>query len=351
MSVSESIISGEGKIRKDANVVWADNLRALATVSVILLHVGAGILSKYGQVPGMIWITGNFYDSLVRACVPVFVMLSGAFLLTRDIPSIQAFLHKRLTRILIPFLLWSFLYIFLYNELSEIDLRLIAKNLWQGSSFHFWYVYMLIGLYFFIPIILKWVRHSTQNEILYFLFIWLVALFFVPLVDTKFKMPLDLTYFSGFLGYLILGYFLATFKLKGSPLVLATILFITGFLLTFLGTHYLTRWMGYFTGHLYDYLTVNVALMAAGVFIFYRNFPFSSTSLFSKIGGFLAKYSYGIYLVHILVLDKILQPFNINYMFVHPVIGIPVTALACTVISALLIYLLTKLPYVGRYVN
>lgn len=66
------------------NLIWADNLRAIATTSVIILHVVAPILDMYGNTANSTWWFGNIIDSIVRFCVPIFVMLTGALVLTKD---------------------------------------------------------------------------------------------------------------------------------------------------------------------------------------------------------------------------------------------------------------------------
>lgn len=63
---------------------WLDNIRAVSTIAVVILHVAAPILYKYGEITEENWNIGNFYDGMVRFCVPVFFMLSGALLLSKD---------------------------------------------------------------------------------------------------------------------------------------------------------------------------------------------------------------------------------------------------------------------------
>ena len=58
------------------------------TFAVMILHVAA---SKWGEtdVDSVEWCAMNFYDSIVRWVVPVFVMISGALFLKNDSPSIN----------------------------------------------------------------------------------------------------------------------------------------------------------------------------------------------------------------------------------------------------------------------
>src|ERR1700679_1783645 len=92
---------------------WMDNLRALATFGVIFLHVSYLLLGKFDKTPGTFktWWAGNIYDSSVRFCVPVFLMLSGALVLGNHMP-LTIFLKRRFTRLLFPFIFWSIIYMF-----------------------------------------------------------------------------------------------------------------------------------------------------------------------------------------------------------------------------------------------
>ncbi len=71
--------------------IYFDYLRVFATAAVILLHVAAfNWLST--DVNGYDWKVFNFYDSIVRWGVPVFVMISGALFLGRDDISIKKYI-------------------------------------------------------------------------------------------------------------------------------------------------------------------------------------------------------------------------------------------------------------------
>ena len=65
--------------------VYCDYLRLVATFAVVFIHVAASNWSNV-DVNGMQWQVFNIYDSLVRWGVPIFVMISGALFLNRDVP-------------------------------------------------------------------------------------------------------------------------------------------------------------------------------------------------------------------------------------------------------------------------
>lgn len=60
-----------------------DALRGFAALFVVLLHVTAGSLCADKAVDSE-WIAANVLNGLTRWTVPVFVMLSGAFMLKKN---------------------------------------------------------------------------------------------------------------------------------------------------------------------------------------------------------------------------------------------------------------------------
>src|SRR5258708_33506723 len=75
---------------------------------------------------------------------------------------------------------------------------------------------MLIGLYFFIRVIGKFVRNASEKEILYFLVVWFAVMLITQPYLSRFNPAVDMHYFVGYTGYLVLGHYLAykDFNLK-----------------------------------------------------------------------------------------------------------------------------------------
>ena len=337
--------------------VWTNNLRVLATISVIFLHVSGQILIQYGTVTGFVWWVGNLYDGSVRFCVPVFVMLTGTLLLSKKY-ELSEFLRKRFLRIVLPFLFWSFVYILFtyYVKLSpNQDMSPLETISWafdllrSGSSPHLWYIYMIIGIYLITPIISKWIQNSKENEILYFLIIWLFALIMNEPIFEKYITDVDVSYFSDFIGYLVLGYYLSVKTFKYSKItinIIAILLIIIGVLITIAGTYYLTNRDGKFNQYFYGYMTLNTLMVSIGIFVVFKN---SITTKNLKVVDFISKYSYGIYLVHVLVLFY-LSKIGIDFSLMNPIFSIPLVTLLCLSLSTLIIYAVNKLPY-GNYIS
>lgn len=192
-----------------------DLLRVIACIMVIALHVGAIYGKEINlEYPSYYFTIGNFYHSVTRTAVPIFIMLSGSFLLG-NIRNIDYKYHYKKTfdKIIIPTLIWSILYV-IYSICMGVVSSIInsehfsyltpIKNWILGDPFyHMWYMYMIIGCYAITPILIK-VRLNIGNKT--FETIGWICMFFgvvIDIIQVKLIWPIS---FIKYLGYFILGY-------------------------------------------------------------------------------------------------------------------------------------------------
>jgi surface polysaccharide O-acyltransferase-like enzyme len=344
---------------KPENIDWINNLRLIALYAVIILHSTAPLLMQYGKVPLSDWLMADFLNAIVRFAVPVFIMITGALLLNREYET-SSFLKKRLGRVVIPFFFWSLVYIgyswyneeFTFSNNAWANVKLVLHFLKNGSSYHLWYVYMLIGLYFFIPIIGKYVRNATEKEVLYFLIIWFAVMMLSQPYLMRYNPSVDMHYFAGYVGYLVLGYYLAykDFNIKHLRLWMVAV-FIISIALIAIGTWLVTpnpKWPGTM---FYEPLNPAVLTLSASVFMMAKLSVPKVPPFIIQIRDFASKYNYGIYLAHALVLYFLDDPFGISYKLGVPILSIPLTALLCFIISLLLVWIINKIPFIGKWVS
>lgn len=335
-------------------IVWITNLRVFATLTVVLLHAAANGLGAMGKIPMTNWWICNIINTFGRFAVPIFVMLSG-YLLIPKYQELSTFLQKRLLRICIPFLIWTFLYIIwgnFYGIKSEKTgwhfMAILSKILvgGGGGAGHLWFVYMLLGLYAFTPIISRWLDKATTNEMIYFLIISLIVNSLMPAlthfygIDTR----LELRYFSGFVGYFVLGYYLGNVNFIASSKQLG--LCIGVFILAWIFTAFVVFEMSWptkiFDNLMSGYLSFGVVLMSGSIFLFFKHF--ANIEFLPKLMASLDASSFGIYLVHILILKTLSRQYHLNYTFMHPLVGVFLHFLATATLSFLVVYLLKKIP-------
>lgn len=333
-----------------------DDLRALATVAVIVLHVSAGLVEQFGKVSYDQWISGFLFNTISRFAVPIFVMISGALLLSKDYP-LTVFLQKRVVRIIVPFLFYAVIYITYYwiirlifgnqNSLTQTTdwaITLIRK----GIVYHFWFVYMILSLYLFAPILGKWIRNSSEKEIFYFLLLWMFSnlMTFPFFKNVHFKV--ELSHFAGYIGYFVLGYYLSNREISATYRIrmVGILLFTLGLVITILPTLYQSYLLHDPSAILVSYFYPNLIMMAVGIYLYFRYSVFRLTYI-ERYKVIVCKHSYGIFLIHILVL-KWLSMVGIHWNFTHPLIAIPTTAIVCLALSSLFVFGVSKLPF-GKY--
>lgn len=338
-----------------------DLIRVIACYLVIQVHAGefyyiganGAVMDGYGPF----WV--GIINSLCRIAVPLFVMVSGYLLLPLK-GEVSVFFRKRFTRVVIPFVIWCLLYALYWAAKGQtswlqagINILHIPVNFGTEVG-HLWYVYMLIGLYLFIPVISPWVASASRKGMELYLVLWAVALC-VPYIHLVFPQILGecywnqtplLYYFSGFLGYLILGAFIKKYSSEREDwnLPAGLLLILSGYAITAWG--FLSRLDSALVTDLeltWGFETINVAMMSLGVFLLLKNVqPGKTSSPAARLVNDVSKLSYGIYLVHIMVLFFF-------YGLINPLIEavwlkIPVIAVCTFVFSYLIIKLLSRLP-------
>ena len=95
-----------------------------------------------------------------------------------------------------------------------------------------WFMYTLIGLYLVTPILHAWLRKASEKEIRFYLLLWLVAMCY-PLLQMFVLVNNTTTgilyYFSGYVGYFLLGYWMQRYGEKLSLKVAALIMCVSVF--------------------------------------------------------------------------------------------------------------------------
>jgi len=331
-------------------IYYFDRLRIIAAFAVVVLHISAGELFNY-SIGALQWDLFNILDSATRFAVPVFVMISGALFLNPERRiEIKDIFSKYLLRIAVAFVLFSSFYSIAY---FMGDLKIAIKNFVFGH-YHMWYLYMISGLYLSVPVL----RRITESSILtkYFLFLSVFFTFLIPFISKFSGMHwlsevCDRTNFSlvfGYQAYFVGGYYLGKSEFKKTQRLAIYILGIVSFVLTVVLTGRFSSVSGKLYDGFYSYFSLTVLLMSVAIFVFakYNLAKLPSTSVKQKLLTVLSKLSFGIYLVHPYIIERI-DCFKV-LEFMPWYIGWAGKAVIVFVISGVLTCFLRKIPFLNR---
>ena len=116
---------------------------------MVVLHVSNQHCRE--AFPGTNWFIRITSDALVRWCVPVFLMISGALFLdpARRV-TLRHLYGKNLLRVVVAFFVWSYVYSF--ARINAGPWHKSLSLLLAGPS-HLWFLKAIAGLYIAVPLL------------------------------------------------------------------------------------------------------------------------------------------------------------------------------------------------------
>ncbi len=342
-----------------------DLTRTLAIVLVILLHAAIEphpIVTQIGQAEIVRWWTVDIYESLAQLCVPLFVLLSGALLLqpSKIDEPLGVFFKKRLNRIALPFVFWGTAYFawryFVNHE--ALTISSILQGIAAGPYYHFWFLYMIAGLYLITPVLRVLIGHSDRKLLTYLIALWFVGTAIVPFIGLFANYSLDTRVFVivGWVGYFLLGAILLRVRLR--PLVLYASL-AAGVLATAVGTYFMTLDVGGPNIYFFDNeLSITIIVASVAMFMLLRNFSVNRLENRAPHSNWLlhqiSKNTLAIYLFHVMVLESLERGFfgfTLSVNTINPILGIPLITAVTLFISLGVIILLKKIPFLKKVIG
>lgn len=346
--------------------VPVDLIRTVAIVAVIMLHATNDATSFNPEAPFEVWRWWivNIYQSMSRLGVPLFAMLSGALLLqpAKLGEPLSNFFKKRWARIGLPFLFWGatyFVWDFFANP-ETFTSSSIIQGILTGPYFHFWYLYMLIGLYLFTPILRIIVAHANRKLIKYFLIVWFLGAVLVPLPGFFGTYYLDSNIFiiPLWVGYFVLGLYCLKVQVHRSTL---SILLLLGLTLTAVGTYFMAATFGgTLTYFFHDYFSPTMILASVALYMLLNTFQTSSnqTETHHPKGNWLlrkiSENSLPLYLLHVMIIESLQRGYfglTLSSNTMNSIIEVPLISVVTLFICLAVIIPMKKIPGVKRIIG
>lgn len=365
---------------KSDRIAWVDALKIAACLLVVIAHCSDPFTGAFDS-DRISFVTGVAVGSLTRPSVPLFVMMTAILLLPAPSgSSLGSFYRRRIGRIMPALIFWSVIlpvafYLYFGNANTANPTVDAASYTWSGLwhkiclmtvNFNFdtvplWYLYMLVGLYMIIPIISPWLEKASRRDVRLLLLIWGFTLFIpyirllapaVGYTGNFGSMEIfgvcdwnaygTFYYVSGFVGYMLLAYYIRRWPLQWSAAKTAAIcvpMFIAGYCITFFG--YL-KLQELYPG---DYSYLEIIYYFTGINVFMMTFPILLA--FSRLRirqrpwlGKLASLTFGIYLCHFFFVFVTYDIFDIKG--VAPIVRLLLMAATSIVASGALTWLMRQ---------
>jgi len=303
-----------------------DAFRGLAIIAVVATHVTwSGYPWRYSPTGSWNFFFLVAYRQLLNFAVPAFLFISGYWLSKRPIKSLKdykTFLTKRLIRILIPYLFWSFILLG-YAVVKTYDInvhQIIFKLLTGGASGGYFFIIMIAQLYLITPL-LQHINRKRYGLILVFMLnmVSLSALYLSRVYHIIGHIPASLPFYSWIIFYeigLLIGNrdnkILAP---KNTRLFILPAILVTLLISELEGMILLLKYENLsfaVTPVKYSSFLYSVCIILGFLFVRerFKHWP--------KLLVTLGNYSFGIYLIHMPVLDRVVsvvKKSNVIYSF------------------------------------
>jgi surface polysaccharide O-acyltransferase-like enzyme len=293
--------------------LWIDLIKVVAAFAVVVSHSAGPILNEIGKIDITYWQYGNIYGAAVRMCVPLFFMISGALLLNSKEEPLKVFFKKRFTKVIIPLIAWTFIYILLRKFFGHQDIN-IFKQMLAGlvteQYYHLWFLYTIIGLYLFVPFLKIIINHSSHAVQVYFVVLWFIAVAIIPLLNkfSGYTIPNHMPMMTGHVGYFVLGYLLSKMQISKQTLLIAIVLAFTSTLITIEGTDYLSHNQGKLDDWFYGFTSITTIVQGISYFLIIKYIGENAWQEYSKLKNIIfifSNTSLGIYLIHPIMMEML----------------------------------------------
>ena len=338
------------------NIEYISYLSVLSAIAVIILHTNTVFWTFSKQ---RVWITANIIESFFYFAVPIFFMITGITLMNyRDRYDTKTYFKKRITKTLIPFIVWSFIgiiYKLITKGITINDLSII--NIINGivSTKYisiYWFFIPLFQVYLCMPI-LSLINKKNRNDIyIYIISTFLILNSIIPLINNIFNLGLtnvlSFTIVTPYIVYVLLGYVLNIIKLTKKQEYIIYLLGFIGLLTHIIGTQYLSFKANNIITTYKGYCNLPAILYSVAIFTFIKNkLHILKSKVSEKIINILKKYTFPLYLMHWFILDISIRLFNLNIKSIlfrlgYPFIIIPI----CIGIT----YIMRKIPIIKKIV-
>ena len=339
-------------------VVYIDLLNILAIFAVVVLHQN-GVVHTFADKS--YWYSSLVFECLFYFAVPVFVMISGAMLMNyREKYDTKTFFKKRVLKVLIPAIFWIIIMIawrvlilknMTINDWSPKNLLSIVLSSKEEATYYF--IFLILGLYLTMPVLSKLAKPEHKKTLWYIVGVYFIFNALLPnllaMVGVSYNNDLSLL-IGQWAMYAVLGYLLSTTEVPKKYRIMLYVLSAILIAYRYFTTVSLSLEAGKIMKTSWGYGQFHIIIYASAVFLFVKNLKLTWVKKHEnviKLLGQLAGCSFGVYLIHKIVMYYELKLFGVSNQSIwwRTLGGISTYA-----ISVSIVYILKKIPLLKRIV-
>lgn len=332
-------------------IFYLDFLRSFAIIMVLVLHSISPYISTADLFGTTSWYINIILNAFARTGVPIFLMISGYLLLSSDkCKDFKGFYKKSFIHIGIPLVFWNIAYYIAKCVAGNIDFKitnLLADFINCGTEYHLWYLYTLIGIYLIAPFLKILIENCNTKQLCWLLILMMFCTTIRPFINTITPVYIYLfdPLFNGYISCFLMGYILGNFKYNRKSIIAFSSVGLICFLISTIGHNLVSSTEKIDLIFNYGYSLCHYGL-AACIFVMAKIF-LEKRAMFEKCITSLSKLSFGIYLIHVMVMDVVFNYFMID---ASPIISSAYIFFSTFLVSYLISFLLSKIKGINRIV-
>ncbi len=349
----------DNTVKKKERDFSLDLIRLIAIIGVVAIHVSNYYCRNIFEYRSSGYAWALFYNTISRVSVPLFFMISGALMLNRDV-SVKK-LRNRILHFIMILVVWTIIYWF--TDYFMMGYRFTVNEyfniIFEPIKAPLWFMYAIIGLYLALPFTRILIKNMTEKMENYFMIMWLI--FFggkqvlVPVLDhfditVALKYPIPIMQGTYYLGYFMIGAILYKRARNHSLKIKRPLLYILPVICMAISFG-ISWWWSIDGNEFYSKFLVysSVLMMVSSISVFVLLLDFQAKSNFGKkLLGTLSPLLFGVYLIHCIFLNLAMKFMDILGCF--SLWMVPVLTVAIFVVSALVVFILEKIPGVRQLV-
>ena len=330
-----------------------DLCRIMGCLMVLVIHAGAEIYQGC-PIDSPDFTILNFISTAVRSGVPIFFMLSGALMLSKERMDVKKHLKNHALYLSGIFFVWSFIYAVL-SRLVSGNFGTVYNFVYAvvAGHYHMWFIPAMVICYLFMPPAHALI-HGERLDVRY-----LLGLFFgLVLLTANMNLTPDTApilhritlNFSldwlGYMGYVIWGWWLTTVKLPKKTVWLAPLVFLLCAIATAAANQWYCGYKGEADGWLFSYFSLPNFIQATALFCFFLSLRERKFKLVAAIRA-LADCTLGVYLIHPMMIN-LLELVGLGIGQDAPVSGLLILCAALAVSCFALVFIAKRIPVVKK---